>query len=261
MQANEANGGPSHRRPGPDREQRRVTAGTGQGGMLVCPLCGTGGTAAFARVGDDRYHRCDRCALVFVDPSGRLDAERERERYETHENDPGDPRYRAFLDRLAVPLVERLDPGARGLDYGSGPGPTLSVMLGERGFPTDIYDPFFAPDTKVLDGAYDFVTCTETAEHFFEPGREFARFDALLRPGGWLGLMTGLLTEDIDFETWWYVRDPTHVAFYAPATLRWIADRFAWHLETPAENVALFRKPATGFRDGAEAGTRRGSRG
>lgn len=234
-----------------------MTDATAHEHALTCPLCGTGGTAAFARVGEDRYHRCERCALVFIDPSGRLDADRERERYETHENDPDDPRYRAFLDRLAVPLVERLEPGARGLDYGSGPGPTLSVMLGERGFPTDVYDPFFAPDTKVLDATYDFVTCTETAEHFFEPGREFERFADLLRPGGWLGLMTGLLTEDIDFETWWYVRDPTHVAFYAPETLRWIAAHFAWDLETPAQNVALFRNS----RMATKAGTPRAGHG
>ena len=223
-----------------------MTEGVDGDRSLTCPLCEAGGAVAFARVGEDRYHRCDRCALVFLDPSGRLDADGERTRYETHENDPEDPGYRAFLDRLAVPLVERLELGARGLDYGSGPGPTLSVMLGERGFPTDVFDPFFAPDPRVLDATYDFVTCTETAEHFFAPGREFERLDGLLRPGGWLGLMTGLLTEDIDFPTWWYVRDPTHVAFYAPETLRWIAGRFAWDLETPAENVALFRKAAPG---------------
>lgn len=234
-----------------------MTAGPEGERSLVCPLCGTGRAAVFARIGEDRYHRCDRCALVFLDPSGRLDADCERDRYETHENDPDDPGYRAFLDRLAVPLVERLDSGARGLDYGSGPGPTLSVMLGERGFPTVVYDPYFAPDTGALDATYDFVTCTETAEHFFAPGREFERFDALLRPGGWLGLMTGLLTEDIDFETWWYVRDPTHVAFYAPETLRWIAGRFAWDLETPSDNVALFRKPATGRRSRTRSGTPR----
>ena len=35
--------------------------------------------------------------------------------------------------------------------------------------------------------------CSETAEHFREPRVEFARFDALLRPGGVLGVMTGML--------------------------------------------------------------------
>ncbi|MEX2467988.1 MAG: class I SAM-dependent methyltransferase [Gemmatimonadota bacterium] len=210
---------------------------------MSCPLCGSAGAPLFAEAGGRAYHRCELCGLVFLHPSFRLDPRDERARYETHENDPADPRYRAFLDRLAEPLVERLPPGGEGLDYGSGPGPTLSVMLEERGFTMTVYDPFFAPDAQVLGRRYDFVTCTETAEHFFEPGLEFERFDGLLRPGGWLGVMTGLLTPDIVFEDWWYVRDPTHVCFYTPETLGWIAERHGWRLVIPRPNVALFEKP------------------
>lgn len=220
---------------------------------MRCPLCGSGrgagpGTdqapALHARRGGAAYYRCPACALVFLDPAHHLPPEDERARYETHRNDPGDARYRAFLDRLASPLRTKLAPGAEGLDYGSGPGPTLSRMLEEHGFRMSVYDPFFAPDRAVLERRYDFVTCTETAEHFFDPAAEFARFGSLVRPGGWLAVMTGVLTEDIDFDTWWYVRDPTHVCFYTPATLRWIADRLGWSLERPADNVALFRRNA-----------------
>ncbi len=129
-----------------------------------------------------------------MDPSDRLDAAAERARYETHENDPEDAGYRGFLDRLAAPLMERvvaeIPSGAEGLDFGSGPGPTLSIMLEERGMRMSLYDPFFAPDRSVLERTYDFVTCTETVEHLFEPRREFERFDRLVRPGGWLAIMT-----------------------------------------------------------------------
>jgi len=45
-----------------------------------------------------------------------------------------DPRYRRFLARLAEPLIAHLPKGARGLDFGCGPGPTLSLMLREAGF-------------------------------------------------------------------------------------------------------------------------------
>ena len=105
---------------------------------------------------------------------------------------------------------------------------------------------FFAPDPEPLDHRYDFVTCTETAEHFFDPGEEFETLNRLLRPGGWLGVMTRVFTDDIDFTSWWYVRDPTHVAFYAPETLEWIARRFHWRLERPSTSVALFRKSGAG---------------
>lgn len=178
-----------------------------------------------------------------VPPAGRPTPEEERERYEMHENDPADPAYRSFLDRLASPLIERLPAAAEGLDYGSGPGPALARMLREVGHPTAVYDPFFAPARAALERTYDFITCTETAEHFHAPGEEFARLDAMLRPGGWLGLMTEVRDPSQPMESWWYARDPTHVCFYEPETLRWLAAHFGWEMERPHRNVGLFHKP------------------
>jgi SAM-dependent methyltransferase len=146
-----------------------------------------------------------------------------------------------------VPAEERaLDTGetAEGLDYGAGPGPTLSVMLEEQGFPMTIHDPYFAPHREALDRTYDFITCTETAEHFFDPGREFDRLDRLLRPAGWLGLMTLRPDPDTNLADWHYLRDPTHVCFYEDAALAWIAGHFGWQLEIISNSVALFQKPA-----------------
>jgi hypothetical protein len=130
------------------------------------------------------------------------------------------------------------------LDYGSGPGPTLSVMLEEKGFAVALYDPLFAAETGVLRQTYDFVTCTETAEHFFDPAVEFARLHELVRPGGWLAVMTELLGPERDFANWRYARDPTHTCFYSRRTLGWIAERYGWVLEgsSPAQNVAFFKK-------------------
>jgi SAM-dependent methyltransferase len=209
-----------------------------------CPLCLGNRLRRFAEIGSSRFFRCGQCGLVFRPPEQRPDADAERAHYGTHENDPADPRYRAFLDRLAAPLARRLRPGAEGLDYGSGPGPALPAMLEERGFRTAVYDPFFAPGEEALARAYDFVTCTETAEHFHAPAAEWARLDRLLRPGGWLGVMTGTPRDTAAFAQWRYARDPTHVCFYAPATMRWIAGRFGWEPFAPARDVTLFRKPA-----------------
>jgi hypothetical protein len=190
-----------------------------------------------------RYQACDTCGLVFMAPEHRLGPEAERAHYGTHRNDPADPAYRAFLGRVAVPLVERLPAGATGLDFGCGPGPALAVMLAEQGFPTALYDPFFAPDPGVLERTYQFVTCTETAEHFHSPALEFERLDRLLAPGAWLAVMTGLLRDDCAFERWHYARDPTHVCFYRSRTMQWIAGRFGWLLTSPGGDVVLFRKP------------------
>ncbi len=180
--------------------------------------------------------------MISIDPYHYPEPAAEKAHYETHENDREDPRYRAFLGRLATPLVERLPPGARGLDYGSGPGPALSVMLEEQGFPMSLYDPFYAPDAACLERAYDFITCTETAEHFHAPQMEFDRLNTLLKPGGWLGIMTEVFEEEGSFPDWWYRKDPTHVCFYRGETFRWLAGRFGWEWERPGRTVVLFRK-------------------
>jgi SAM-dependent methyltransferase len=215
-------------------------------GRIRCPLCHGDEVAPLATVQGKEYLECRTCGLAFLQPEARLDSVAERARYELHENDPGDLGYRDFLGRLARPLIRRLQPGAHGLDYGSGPGPTLSLMLEEKGFPMEIYDPFFAPDPAVLERRYDFVTCTETAEHFHDPAREFGRLHRLIRPGGWLGVMTETREPERSFQDWHYVREPTHVCFYQARTMEWVATRHGWELERPGRTVFLFRRQRDG---------------
>lgn len=210
--------------------------------IAVCPVC-TAPAERFLSVEGRDYFRCPKCHARFLDPSQRLSRTDEHAHYLHHENDPDDPRYRAFLSKLTVPLQERLAPVSRGLDYGCGPGPALAAMLREAGHEVATYDPFFAPDPAPLSGLYDFVTCTEVAEHFHHPAREFERLRGLVRPGGWLAVMTCFQTEDSRFAGWHYRKDPTHVVFYRQETFRYLADIWGWEGEVPAKDVALFRRP------------------
>lgn len=207
---------------------------------MTCPLCDTSITTAPFVAHHRHFHDCAVCGLIHMDPADRVTREEELRQYQTHHNDPNDLRYRTFLNRLATPLSAVLAPGAIGLDYGCGPGPTLSVMLRARGFPTAEYDPFFAPDDALLDRHYDFIACTETAEHFAAPFVEFTRMFGMLRPGGVLAVMTQMVRDDEPFETWRYARDPTHRSFYRPETMQWIATCFHRRLEMPEPSVALF---------------------
>src|ERR1019366_6293630 len=113
------------------------------------------------------------------------------------------------------------------------------VMLGERGFPTHNYDLFFYDDEALLSRKYDFVVCTEVLEHLRRPADDLARLEVLLKPGGLLGVMTGVLEGDASFGDWWYRRDFTHICFYRPETLAWIARRFGWELSRPSRDSAL----------------------
>ncbi|WP_236995507.1 class I SAM-dependent methyltransferase [Halomonas huangheensis] len=207
----------------------------------ICPLCSSSGTSRFFHHdGKREFFRCDRCDLVAAAPEMRLDPAAEKAIYDQHENRPDDPGYRAFLARLMVPLSKHLTPGARGLDFGSGPGPTLSLMFEEAGFTMDIHDPFFHPNPEALLREYDFITATEVAEHLFTPGETLGRLVSQLKPGGWLGLMTMRVPDD--FANWHYIRDPTHVVFYSDACLSWFARQHGLSLTLSGREVALFQK-------------------
>ncbi|SEG48533.1 class I SAM-dependent methyltransferase [Billgrantia desiderata] len=210
--------------------------------MPTCPLCACPHSRHFHRDARRDYYRCDNCRLVFVPPEQRLSPEQERAVYDQHQNRPDDPGYRRFLSRLFEPLQHRLAPGASGLDFGAGPGPTLSLMFEEAGHPMAIYDPFYAPDASVLERRYDFITATEVVEHLFAPGRELARLAALLPSGGWLGLMTKRVTGEEAFARWHYILDPTHVCFFSEASFEWLAAQLGMSVEFPGADVALLQK-------------------
>ncbi|HBC19886.1 MAG TPA: 2-polyprenyl-3-methyl-5-hydroxy-6-metoxy-1,4-benzoquinol methylase, partial [Alcanivorax sp.] len=157
--------------------------------MLHCTLCGNL-AQPFAQLDVRDFFRCGTCQLTFADPATLPDPETEKAHYDHHDNTPGDAGYRRFLSQLADPLCERLKPGDCGLDFGCGPGPALAQMLNERGFACRTYDPIYDPDPAPLDQQYDFVTCTEVVEHLHRPEREWQQFALLVKPGGWLGIMT-----------------------------------------------------------------------
>jgi hypothetical protein len=142
-----------------------------------------------------------------------------------------------------VPLLARLPAASRGLDYGCGPGPALAAILREAGHDMTLYDPFFHPNSGQLTQVYDFVTCTETAEHFHRPAEEFTRLMALVRPGGWLAIMTSFQTDDARFRNWHYRMDPTHVVFYREETLRYLAAASGWSCAVPVKDIVLMQRP------------------
>lgn len=194
------------------------------------------------------YHRCETCDATLLHPSGFLNAEAELTHYLTHENDVNDRGYRAYLARLASPLLARIQPNSAGLDYGCGPATALAVMLRDAGHTMLTYDPFFAADASPLFEKYDFVTCTETAEHFHYPDVEFNRLCELLRPGGLLAVMTVFQTDDTLFENWRYRHDPTHVVFYREQTLKILAAKLHMECEIITKDVAFLTKPDVRMR-------------
>ena len=188
------------------------------------------------------YYHCEECDLVFLPTTFHLNLTEQKERYLEHSNDINNLDYRKFLSRLWSYLRPSLFKGAKGLDYGSGPGPALAIMIAEAGYDVLIYDPIFSPHHDLLKQKYDFITCTETVEHFSNPKIEFQTLNRMLNSKGILGIMTSMLDNWKDFPDWYYHRDPTHIAFYSKNTMKWIAKYFSLKIEFPRENVVFFRK-------------------
>jgi len=204
---------------------------TKQESSPACPLCGSKATEPFHRDRKREFFQCMECDLVFVPPEFHLSAEAEKERYDFHSHSLLDSGYRNFLNRLfqpfggaqGEPLEQKLTPGARGLDFGCGREPTLSVLFEEAGFPCANYDLHYFNDPAVLEKQYDFLTCSETMEHFQNPRAEFERFLKLVKPGGWIGIMTQLRDEAPPFSTWFYKDDATHLCFFSRKTFQWLS--------------------------------------
>jgi Zn ribbon nucleic-acid-binding protein len=212
----------------------------------MCPLCQAEDTIKIYADKDREYLQCQTCQLVFVPSLYYLSAEEEKARYDTHQNNPDDPKYRAFLSRLFIPLQNRLVPGSRGLDFGSGPGPTLSVMFEEAGHSMAIYDHFYALNPAVLDASYDFITATEVVEHLHHPRQKLDCLWATLKPGGILGIMTQLAPDHELFAKWYYIRDPTHVCFFSRTTFEWLANQWQATLTLEENDVMFFQKKRNG---------------
>lgn len=208
---------------------------------LTCPLCQSSEGHAFFQDRRD-YFRCPDCSLVFVPPEQFISLEKEKAVYDLHENSANDPRYRHFLGRLFQPLLQQIPASSSGLDFGSGPGPTLSLMLEEEGHVMSNYDYFYAPESKLLQQTYDFITATEVVEHLHHPRIELDRLWSCLKSKGSLGIMTKRVIDQAAFSHWHYKNDPTHVCFFSLETFQWLAHYWRASLLVPGNDVVIFTK-------------------
>jgi hypothetical protein len=212
------------------------------GMTLTCPLCQCTKTNYFYEDKYRPYHHCENCELIFVPPAHHLANDAEKSRYDQHQNLPSDRGYRQFLSRLFTPLCQQLQPGQSGLDFGSGPGPTLSLMLEEAGYNMAIYDKYYATNTNVLNQSYDFITTTEVLEHLSQPYEVLTKLWQNLNVNGILAIMTKRSTGKKAFTTWHYKNDDTHICFFAEQSFTWLAKQWHATLDFIDNDVVFFKK-------------------
>ncbi len=208
----------------------------------ICPLCNNSSTSFLCEHRERDFYLCPECKLIFVSPQHRLTPKVEKSRYDFHQNSPKSESYRKFLSNIYQPILEKIKVPAEGLDYGCGPGPTLSVMFEESGFKMNIYDYFYEKNEQVLEQEYDFITSTEVVEHLYEPKKAFTLLYSILKQGGWLGIMTKLYSKAENFKEWFYKNDDTHVCFYSRDTFIWLGKKLGFKIEFINDTVILLHK-------------------
>ncbi|RUO18746.1 methyltransferase [Aliidiomarina iranensis] len=213
-----------------------------------CPLCreAIAGEPWFvetrAPLQGREHFQCMHCHVVFVPQRFHVSDAEAKALYELHENNPNDIGYRKFLARAAEPVQRLLPQGSSGLDFGSGPGPTLSLMLNEAGFPCSIFDIFYANNPERLQQTYDFITSTEVFEHLAQPRQVLNQLVPLLNHGGLLVIMTQRPKTIDRYQKWTYLLDPTHITFFRDETFQWIAQHWPLELIELHKDVAVLQK-------------------
>jgi SAM-dependent methyltransferase len=207
-----------------------------------CPLCGDPHTTLIfeGTLPARPYLNCNHCDLAFVPSQYHLDPKEEKAVYDHHENDHKNKGYRAFLNKLLTPLTKGVAPGAKCLDFGSGPGPAISKILREQSHKCENYDQFYANQPFLLTKKYDLVTSTEVVEHLRKPAEVIKILFDCLTPEGSLGLMTSLQPKDKAFASWHYIKDPTHICFYSDATMAYIAEKYGREFKIIGTDVIIF---------------------
>lgn len=187
--------------------------------------------------------RCPHCKIVFKNPISFLNEKEDETRYRFHQNTIDNVGYVNFLNKVVSPLKPLLPKKFVGLDFGCGPGPTLFLLLEKLGGKVFNYDLIFYPDKNLLVAeSYELVVTTEVVEHFKTPHDDFKLLMSLVKKNGLIAFMTQLYCPSINYKTWWYKEDPTHVVFYQKETFEYLARKYQMEIIYSDEKSVIIMK-------------------
>ena len=204
----------------------------------ICPLCHSKGLKIHHSRNRD-YYQCKQCTGVFVGKVAFLSANEEKKRYDNHSDDITQKGYQDFVSPCVLTVVNNFKTTDKGLDFGCGRSEVVAKLLQQKGYDTVGYDPYYKPNTYLLNSKYNYITSCEVIEHFNTPAVEFQRLKSLLLPNGKLILQTSILTSKIDFESWYYKNDPTHVFFYTQQCFQYIQSFYGFTSLEIENNLAV----------------------
>lgn len=190
-----------------------------------CLLC-NGEVDLFYKEVNKHYYKCKNCNSVMLDPADYISGEKEKMRYQTHNNDIKDVRYQKFVSPIVDSVKTKYDTSHLGLDFGAGTGPVITSELEKLGYKLNLYDPYFHNYPDNLKINYDYIVVCEVMEHFYNPYAEFEKLSKMLNAEGSIFCMTEIYDDSIDFASWYYKNDDTHVFLYHKKAIEWIKSEF-----------------------------------
>lgn len=207
----------------------------------VCRLCHHE-MAYFSTTRKRDYYRCPQCDSIQLKSSYILNQSNEKARYDTHQNDVHDPRYQAFVSPITNYILSSYSSKEKGLDFGAGPGPVIATQLKEKQYNITLFDPYYHNNQVALNRLYDYIFACEVIEHFNEPLETFRTLDRITKTNGDWVFMTWIYEDTIDFSSWQYKNDETHVIFYSKKTLEYLKSKFAFQSLIIKDRLVIFKK-------------------
>jgi len=184
---------------------------------------------------DIHYFECKKCAFVFKSPEHHESMEVQKTRYDLHENSEESEGYIAYFQRFLDFLLPRIPKPKSALDFGCGESTLLANLLKAEGIACDYFDPIYHPDTLDTEKKYDLIVSTEVFEHLHQPLKVFEELLSQLNPQGYLAIQTQFCPKKRSaFLTWYYHKDPTHIAFFSIQSFMYLCERY--HCDLIADN-------------------------
>ena len=191
-----------------------------------------------------KYYHCIYCEFICKSPELHQTIEKQKERYNLHNNTEEDEGYKAYFERFLDFTLPHVGKPKKALDFGCGATSLLSQILETKGIACEYYDPIYYPDTLDNSKKYDLIISTEVFEHLHHPKKVFQSLMDRVEKGGCLAIQTQFHTNDREvFKVWYYHQDPTHIVFFTKKSFEVLAKMYDCEvLASNEKNIVILRK-------------------
>ena len=188
------------------------------------------------------YYHCKSCEFIFKSSEHYQDLERQKERYNLHQNNEESSGYRAYFQRFLDFTLHLIPDVESALDFGCGRTSLLAKMFEENGITCNYYDPIYHP--TLLNKNYDLIVSIEVFEHLHNPKKTFERLISMLPMGGYLAIQTEFHPNNVeDFKRWYYHQDTTHIVFFTKRSFEILASMYdSLVVRDNGKNMVLIQK-------------------